>query len=82
MSFKPMPVKKYLEYLKRANWRLEKGSIDWKLYNEKDNLICAIMISHGKNTNQEITAYCVNKTEKAFKQAGLSWPPKKKSKNK
>lgn len=35
MPFKPMPVKKYLEYIKRANWKVEKGSIDWKLYNEK-----------------------------------------------
>lgn len=80
MPFKPMPVKKYMEYIRCANWKLVKGSIDWKLYNENGNLVCTIMISHGKNTNQEITAFCVNKTEKAFKKAGLSWPPKKESK--
>ncbi len=82
MPFKPMPVQKYLKYIKLVNWRLEKGSIDWKLYNDDGKLICAIMISHGKNTNQEITAYCVHKTENAFKKAGLSWPPKKKLMNK
>lgn len=82
MPFKPMPVKKYLEYIRIANWQLEKGSIDWKLFNEEGKLICAIMISHGKRTNQEVTAYCVHKTENAFKKAGLLWPPIKKLKNK
>ena len=38
MPFKPMPVKKYLEYIKRANWKLEKGSIDWKLLQRKRQL--------------------------------------------
>jgi len=82
MPFKPMPVKKYLQYIRIVNWKLEKGSIDWKLFNEDDKLICTIMISHGKKTNEEVTAYCVQKTEKAFKEAGLSWPPRKKSMNK
>jgi hypothetical protein len=45
MPFKPMPVKKYKEYIRIANWKLEKGSIDWKLFNEEGNLVCAIMIS-------------------------------------
>lgn len=44
MPFKPMPVKKYLKYIKLANWRLEKGSIDWKLYNEQGAFVCAIMV--------------------------------------
>ena len=78
MLYKPMPVRKYLKLLRIAGWKLEKGSIDWNLFNENDQFQCSIIVSHGKNTTQEVTAYSVQKTEKAFKQAGLKWPPIKK----
>lgn len=77
MPFKPMPVKKYLQYLRLAGWRLEKGGIDWNLYSETGQYMCSIKIAHGKRTKEEIVAASVRKTEKAFQQKGVSWPPKK-----
>lgn len=78
MGYKPLDEKIYLQYLKLAGWTLKKGSIDYKLHDEKGNFVCAIKISHGKKTKQEVVARSVNKTEKEFKLRGLSWPPKKK----
>lgn len=78
MTYKPLSVKTYLEYIKRVGWFLEKGSIDWKLFDEKGQFVCSIMISHGKNTKEEVVAHSVQKTERFFKQGGLKWPPKKK----
>lgn len=58
---------------------LEKGGIDWNLYDENEVFLCSIKISHGKNTKEEVVANSVDKTKKIFKEKGLSWPPKKKS---
>ena len=75
MSFKPLPIKKYQKYIDAVNWRLDKGSIDWNLYNDKGDFICSIIVSHGKNSKSEITAYSVHKTRKNFEERGLKWPP-------
>ena len=78
MSYKPMPVKIYRSYIKLLGWSLEKGSIDWNLYDEKNDFLCSIKISHGKGKKQEVDARSVKKTEKECKEREGSWPPKKK----
>jgi hypothetical protein len=80
MPYKPLPVSRYEQYIKLAGWRLEKGKIDWNLYDECENFICAIKIAHGKNTKREVVAISVKKTENAFKKREMIWPPLK-SKN-
>jgi hypothetical protein len=79
--YKPLDETTYLQYLKMAGWSLKKGSIDHKLYDENDTFVCAIKISHGKKTKQEVVARSIQKTEREFKARNLAWPPKKKSKN-
>lgn len=81
MPYKPVDEKTYRQYLKIVGWSLVKGSIDYKLLDEKDTFICAIKIAHGKKSKQEVIAYSVNKTEQEFKKRGWLWPPQKKSKN-
>lgn len=49
MVFKPLDEKTYLRYLKATGW-IKKGSIDHKLYDDKDHFVCAIKISHGKRS--------------------------------
>lgn len=78
MVFKPLDEKIYLKYLKIAGWSLRKGSIDHKLYDDKNQFVCAIKISHGKNTKEEVVAMSVQKTAREFKERGLVWPPRKK----
>jgi hypothetical protein len=76
--FKPLDEKIYLRYLRLVGWSLKKGSIDYKLYDDKDQFVCAIKISHGKNTKEEVVAMSVQKTAREFKERGLAWPPRKK----
>lgn len=78
MAYKPLSVKKYKQYIQSVGWSLEKAGIDWKLYDENGNFLCTIIIAHGKKTKEEVVAYSVQKTERAFKLRGLQWPPKKK----
>lgn len=80
MPYKPLPRKQFEKYIKFLGWKLEKGSIDWNLYNERGNFICSIIISHG-NTKTEVVASSVKKVEKFVLDKGLTWPPKKKSKS-
>ncbi len=42
----------YVKYLKMVAWRIEKGSIDYKLFNEKDEFLCTIKIAHGKKDKE------------------------------
>lgn len=76
MPFKPLPVKIFEKIIKSVNWKLEKGKIDWNLYNEKGDFVCSIIISHGKKAKSEITAFSVQKVKKSFKERGLTWPQK------
>ena len=78
MPYKPMPEKKYRQYIALVGWTLHKGGIDWNLYDDKGKFICAIAIAHGKSAEKGVKAHSVDKTKKAFKEAGLVWPPKKK----
>ena len=82
MSFKPLSIKIFEKYIEFVEWRLEKGSIDWNLYNESNHFVCSIIIAHGKNTKSEVTAFSIHKTKKAFEERGLKWPPNLKSKKK
>lgn len=78
MVYKPLDEKTYRQFLKMAGWSLVRGSIDYKLYDENITFICAIKISHGKKSKQEVVARSVQRTEREFKKRGLTWPPKKK----
>lgn len=75
MPYKPLPVKNYRKYIKTVKWSLEKGKIDWNLYDENNIFICSIKIAHGKQIKEEIVADSVKKTKKAFEERGLKWPP-------
>lgn len=78
MPYKPLSQKRYLQYIKTLGWKLVKGGIDWKLYDENNTFLCTIILSHGKKTKEEVVAYSVQQTERLCKQRGLQWPPKKK----
>lgn len=54
MTYKPLPTSKYRQFVKTLGWSLEKGSIDWKLYDEKGAFLCTIIIAHGKKAKEEI----------------------------
>ena len=79
MAYKPMDEREYRRLIKIVGWSLEKSGFDYSLFNEKGKYMCSIKITHGKNTKGgEVIAFCVKKTEKIFKEAGLKWPPRKK----
>lgn len=78
MPYKPMPPKIYSGHIKIAGWTLEKGKIDWNLYDAEGAFVCTIKISHGSRTKEEVVAISVKKTEQEFKKRGLIWPPRKK----
>ena len=80
MPYKPMSPQQFRKCIEMVGCSLEKGGIDWNLYDENDVLLCSIKIAHGKNTKEEVVAHSVHKTEKIFKEKGWSWPPKKKKK--
>jgi len=56
MPYKPLSIKQYERYIKSAKWKLEKGKVDWNLYNANGDFICSIIIAHGKKTKSEVTA--------------------------
>lgn len=78
MVYKPLDEKTYRQFLKIVGWNLIKGGIDYKLVDESNTFICAIKISHGKKSKQEVVARSVHRTEQEFRKRGLTWPPKKK----
>ena len=80
MPFKPISQRNFEQYLKMVGWNLEKGGIDWNLYDENGCFVCSIKISHGSRTNHEVTAVSVKKVECAFKKRDFVWPPQKKLK--
>lgn len=82
MPFKPLTRSTFEAYIKFVGWQLEKGAVDWNLYDAKGDFICSVIIAHGKKTKSEITAFSVYKTKKAFEERGLAWPPNLKSKKK
>lgn len=78
MSFKPLDEKTYRKYIESVGWSLIKGSIDYKLLDEKGAFLCAIKIAHGKKTEKGVVAHSVHKTKQEFKKRGWQWPPKRK----
>jgi len=78
---KPLEERKYLAYLKMVGWSLEKGGIDYNLYDQHNKFLCAIKVNHGKGRKREVSPTSIRKTENEFKERGLLWPPEKKSKN-
>jgi len=78
---KPLDEKKYLAYLKKVGWNLQKGGIDFNLYDGNGKFLVSIKIDHGKGKKREVSASSIRKTEIEFKERGWRWPPEKKSKN-
>jgi hypothetical protein len=79
MAFEPMEEREYRRLIKIVGWSLSKAGIDYNLLDERENYVCSIKVSHGKNTKGgEVIAHCVKKTEKEFKERRLKWPPRKK----
>ena len=78
MVFKPLSPSAFIRHLKMVGWSLEKGSIDWNLYNENGKFVCTIQISHSSKAKTEVTARSVRKVEREFKERGWVWPPQKK----
>ena len=56
--------------------RLEKGSIDYNLY-EGEHFLCAIKIMHGKGKKREVSPDSVRKIEKICVKMGLRMATKK-----
>ena len=74
-----MDEREFRRLIKIVGWSLVKSGFDYNLLNEQGNYMCSIKITHGKNTKGgEVTAFCVKKAEKVFKEEGLKWPPRKK----
>lgn len=61
MPYKPLTKKFFEKYITFVGWKLEKGAVDWNLFDAKGNFICSIIIAHGKKTKSEITAFSVHK---------------------
>lgn len=80
MSYKPLDRKLFFRYVREIGWSIEKGGIDWNLYDENNQFLCSIKIAHGKNTKEEIVASSVDKVKKICKERDLTWPPSKKKK--
>jgi len=78
MTYKPLALKIFLQYIRALGWTLKKGGKDWNLYNDEGQFVCSVIIAHGKKTKEEVVAYSVHKVEKIVKAKGLLWPPKKK----
>ena len=66
MIYKPLDKRTFLRYIKLVDWSLEKGGIDWNLFDEKGVFLCSIKIAHGKRTKEEVVANSVNSTLQFF----------------
>ena len=67
--YKPLKLSKYLQWIGRYGWKLEKGKIDWLLLDKNDNFICTIKIQHPGP--KEVVASSVRKTEQRLKDREL-----------
>lgn len=75
---KPIPEHLFRKHLRNLGWHLEKGSIDYNLYDHKHDFLGSIKIDHGKGKKREVSPTSVRKTERLCEERGLTWPPKKK----
>lgn len=73
MPFNPIKRRDFEKRIREFGWYLEKGSIDWKLYDENKKFICAIKITHPGN---ESIPMHINKVKKLCKERGLIWEEK------
>lgn len=79
MPYKPMTKREFEKCIHAVGWTLEKGSIDWKLYDEEHKFVCTIKITH---PGGEVIAMHVNRVKKEFDSRGLLWNQKKSQKKK
>lgn len=75
---KPLPEHLFKQYLRMIGWDLEKGSIDYNLYNQKGHFLCAIKINHGKGKKREVSPRSVRKVQQLCDEREIVWPPRKK----
>ncbi len=75
---KPLEEALYRKYIRNLEWKLEKGGIDYNLYDHEDHFLCSIKIMHAKGKKREVSPSSVRKTEKLCQERGLKWPPSKK----
>lgn len=52
MVYKPLEKRVFLRYIAVVGWTLCKGGIDYNLYDEKDDFVCAVKIAHGKKNKR------------------------------
>jgi len=74
---KPIPEQLFNRHLKILGLRLEKGGIDYNLY-EGSHFLCSIKVMHSKGKKREISPDSVRKLEKICEKMGVPWPPRKK----
>jgi hypothetical protein len=68
--FKPMKRKSYEAWIHQYGWSLQKGSIDWVLF-DAEGKTQVLQIKENHPGPKEITANSVKKTRKALQKAGL-----------
>ncbi len=70
MPYKPMKLRDYLRWIGQYGWRLEKGSVDWKLLNADGKVIKPnIIVAHPGNL---VIPKHVQDTRKLMKLEGLN----------
>ena len=67
--YKPIKLRDYLKWIRKFGWSLHKGSIDWNLFDQHGNFVCAIIIQHPGP--KEVVARSVKRTKMALKSRGL-----------
>jgi len=67
--FKPMPTKKFRKWLKQLGWNVEKGGIDWHIYDENGHYVCTVILQHpGEDV---VKAASVKNLQTHLKERGL-----------
>jgi len=65
-----MPTKKFAKWVKSLGWTIEKGGIDWHVYNELGNYVCTVILQHpGEDV---VKAKSVKNFQMHLRERGLS----------
>lgn len=69
MSFKPMKLKDYKQWIGTYGWSLAKAGMDWKLLNEHGQImVLNVIVPHPPGN--EVAAISVKKTRQALRLEG------------
>lgn len=72
------PVEENRKFIRRLGWHLQKGGIDYNLYDKDKKFLCSIKIIHAKGKKREVAPSSVCKTMKFCEERNKKWPPPKK----